>query len=281
MRKKVVIFAFLTLLTAVLSFSEISIVTSIPPLGYAIQQIGGKNVNVEVLTHAGDNPHTYTLTPRQAFEISKADLFVSLGLAEDKWIKEKVLSINPSIEVINATEGLQEFLIGEGGNYNPHVWLDVKLYEMMCTNIYYSLAKKYPSKDDFFAMNYAKFMAKLEQLNRFIATKMKPYRGRDFIAQHPAWDYFARAYALGREYSLENDSGQSITPRQYEKVIDTMKSEHIRDIIGDPVTPSTMAKTLASQTGARIVEVNPIYTFDYFVLMKTIAEKFVEAFSGE
>ncbi len=281
MKKGIVIFALAMFLTATLSFSEISIVTSIPPLGYAIQQIGGKIVNVEVLTHAGDNPHTYTLVPKQAFEISKANLFVSLGLPEDKWIEEKVLSINPAIVVIDATRGLEEFLIGKGGNYNPHVWLDVKLYEMMCTNIYYSLVQEYPNEAKKFGMNYAELMKRLEGLNRFITEKMKSYRGKNFISQHPAWDYFARAYGLGKEYSLENDAGQSITPRQYEKVIEIMRKENIRYIIGDPVTPCAMTKTLAAQTGARIVEINPIYTLDYFALMRTITKKFMEAFNGK
>ncbi len=280
MRRTAVILIMM-IIFATFSFAEISIVTSIPPLGYAIQQIGGKLVRVVVLTHAGDNPHTYTIVPKQAVEISHSSIFVSLGLTQDKWIKEKVLSINAGIQVIDATSGLKEFLIGKNGNYNPHVWLDVKLYEMMCVNIYCALSQKYPKEETVFAMNFANLMKRLERLNQFIVTKMKPYSGRDFIAQHPAWDYFAKAYGLGKEYSLENDAGQSITPRQYEKVINTMKTEGIHFIIGDPVTPSTITQNLAAQMNAKIVEVNPIYKFDYFELMKTITEKFVEAFGNE
>jgi zinc transport system substrate-binding protein len=271
------------ILTFIFTFasSQTLIVTSIPPLGYAFQQIGGNLVKIEVLTHAGDNPHTYSLNPNQVVMISKATIFGELGLKEDEWIAKKVISINPHVDVVNVASNLQQFLIGEDGNYNPHLWLDVKLYEMMCVNVYYSLSKKFPSYEKYFAENLGKMIEKLEELNSKIKNMLSPFKNKSFVAQHPAWDYFARAYGLGKEYTLENNSGQSITLRDYEKILLAMKKYKIMRIIADPVTPSRMSKNLASQTGAKIIEINPIYVYNYFDLMQDIATKFVEALKGE
>ncbi len=276
--KRFFIFLLLILsLTFTLAFSEALILTSIPPIGYAFQQIGGKDVKVMILIHAGDNPHTYTLSPRQVMNISKADVFAYLGLKEEAWIAQKVKAINPSVDIVNATSGLKRFLIGNNDNYNPHVWLDVKLYEMMCVNIYHALANEFPSNSSYFARNFAKLIEELENLNVEISKEMKPFEGRPFVAQHPAWDYFARAYGLGKEYSLENNSGQPITPREYENTLIAMKKYDINYIIGDPVTPSKISESLAAQSGAKIIEVNPIYIYNYIDLMKDIAKKFTEA----
>ncbi len=232
---------------------------------------------VEVLVKPGDNPHNYSLNPRQVIEISKASVFVSLGLQEDAWISKKVVAINPKLKIVKATEGMTQFLIGTNDNYNPHVWLDVKLYEMMCVNIYHKLAIFMPGNENVLSANFAKLILKLEDLNDEIAEKMKPFHGRDFIAQHPAWDYFARAYGLGKEFSLVNDSGQAITPREYKIILDSIKKYKINSIIGDPVTPSKMARSLSSESGTKIVEINPVYLYNYFDLMKNVTEKFIEA----
>ncbi len=259
------------------AFATLSIVTSIPPLGYLLQQLTGNTVKIEVLLGPGDNPHNYSLTPQQVIKISKANIFVSLGLQEDVWISKKVVAINPNVKIIQSTEGMTQFLIGANGNYNPHVWLDVKLYEMMCINIYHELTIFMPKDDKILSENFAKFILKLEYLNNEIKKEMIPFHGRDFIAQHPAWNYFARAYGLGKEFSLENDSGQAITPKEYKSILDSMKRYNINSIIGDPVTPSKIARSLAAESGTRIVEINPVYLFNYFDLMKNIAKKFTEA----
>ncbi|BBJ28978.1 metal ABC transporter substrate-binding protein [Athalassotoga saccharophila] len=264
-------------IVGILVFGKLTVVTTIPPLGYMVSTIGGSAVDVSVLEKPGDNPHNFNLTPQQALFISKSEVFVDLGLEEDAWIGDRVRSINPSLKVIDATKDLSQFLIGEPGAYNPHVWLDVKLYEMMAINVYSALVKFDPADQAIFSNNFSKFILSLDQLNDRIVKDLEPIKGKPFIAQHPAWDYFARAYGLGTEYSLENDAGQSIGPKDYQAIIEAMKKYNIKSIIGDPVTSSKLANQLASQTGSKIVEINPIFNFNYFDLMNAIVKGFLEA----
>ncbi len=264
-------------ITGIISFGKLTVVTTIPPLGYMVSTIGGSAVDVSVLEKPGDNPHNFNLTPQQALFISRSEVFVDLGLEEDAWIGDRVRSINPSLKVIDATKSLSQFLIGESGAYNPHVWLDVKLYEMMVINVYSMIVKLDPADQPIFANNFSKFILSLDQLNDRISKELEPIRGKPFVAQHPAWDYFARAYRLGMEYSLENDAGQPIGPKDYQSIIEAMRKYNIKSIISDPVTSSKLANQLASQTGAKIVKINPIFNFNYFDLMDEIVNGFLEA----
>jgi ABC-type Zn uptake system ZnuABC Zn-binding protein ZnuA len=274
---KIKILLIFLLVIGILVFGKLSVITTIPPLGYMASTVGGSAVDVSVLEKPGDNPHNFNLTPQQAVYISKSDVFVDLGLEEDAWIGERVKAINPSVKVVDATQNLSQFLIGENGSYNPHVWLDVKLYEMMTINVYDALVKADPKDQAIFSVNFGKFILSLNQLNEQITARLDAVKGKPFVAQHPAWDYFARAYRLGTEYSLENDAGQSIGPQDYQKIIDTMKKYGIRSIIGDPVTPSKLADQLSNQTGAKVISINPILTFNYFDLMNAITNGFLEA----
>jgi zinc transport system substrate-binding protein len=271
-----VLLIFMAFLTS-LTMASLSVVVTIPPLGYAMEEIGGSAVRVNVLERAGDNPHNFNLTPQQAVIISKASMLVDLGLEEDAWIAEKMKSINPSIDIVDATQGLSQFLIGDPGAYNPHVWLDVKLYEMMAINLYGSLVKVDPKDQTIFSLNLATFMISLNELDEEVRIIMMKIKGKSFVAQHPAWDYFARAYGLGFEYSLENDSGQTIGPKDYKRITEAMKKYGIRSIIGDPVTSSKLANQLSSETGATIIDINPIFTFNYFDLMRSVTNGFLEA----
>ncbi|MGC8707492.1 MAG: metal ABC transporter substrate-binding protein [Athalassotoga sp.] len=273
---KIKILLIFLLVVGILAFGKLSVITTIPPLGYMVSTVGGSAVEVSVLEKPGDNPHNFNLTPQQAVYISKSDVFVDLGLEEDAWIGDRVKAINPSVKVVDATQNLSQFLIGENGSYNPHVWLDVKLYEMMTINVYDALVKADPKDQAVFSVNFDKFILSLNQLNEQITTRLDAVKGKPFVAQHPAWDYFARAYGLGREYSLENDAGQSIGPQDYQKIIDVMKKYGIRSIIGDPVTPSKLADQLSNQTGAKVISINPIFTFNYFDLMNAITNGFLE-----
>lgn len=274
---KIAFTVILLFIAGIYAFGKLNIVVTIPPLGYMVSTIGGSVVDVGVLEKPGDNPHNFNLTPQQAVYISKSDLFVNLGLEEDEWISERVKAVNPSIKVVNATRDLSRFLIGENGAYNPHVWLDVKLYEMMSINIYDALVKNDPKDQEIFSANFANFILSLNQLNEQIATKLDVIKGRPFVAQHPAWDYFARAYGLGTEYTLENDAGQQIGPKDYQKIMDAMKKYGIKSIIGDPVTSSKLTNQLSDQTGARIININPVFIFNYFDLMNLVTNGFLEA----
>lgn len=274
---KIKLLTIIFLVIGIAIFGKLNVVATIPPLGYIVSTIGGSVVEINVLEKAGDNPHNFNLMPQQAVYISKSDIVVELGLEEDAWIGERVKAINPSIKMIDATKGLSQFLIGEKGAYNPHVWLDVKLYEMMAINVYDALVRADPKDQAIFSANFGKFILSLNELNEQITTKLDAVKGKPFVSQHPAWDYFARAYGLGYEYSLENDAGQPIGPKDYQKILDMIKKYDIKSIIGDPVTSSKLANQLSNQTGARIININPIFTFNYFDLMDAITNGFLEA----
>ncbi|MCD6238309.1 MAG: zinc ABC transporter substrate-binding protein [Thermotogae bacterium] len=275
--KKIAILVLIFLIVSLYSSGKISVVTSIPPLGYAVQMLGGELIDTNVLMRAGDNPHIYTPMPRKILEISRASGFVTLGLGIDDWIVEKVRSVNPSIPVLVASDGLAHLAIGKPGAYNPHIWLDVKLYEMICVKTCAFLIELAPEDKDIFRRNLGILLVRLDSLDSRIRSELLPIRGRDFVVQHPAWDYFARAYGLGKEYSLATGSEQNVGPREYSKILNVIKKEHIKAIIGDLVTPSRLTESAAKESNSKIVKLNPISIFNYFDLMKGITKGFLNA----
>lgn len=56
-----------------------TVVTSLYPLEYAAQQVGGEHVSVRNLTPPGAEPHSLELTPRQVLETADLDAFIYLS----------------------------------------------------------------------------------------------------------------------------------------------------------------------------------------------------------
>ena len=59
-------------LTASADGEPLKTFAGIPPIAYLVQRIGGPYVCVEVLVHAGQDPHIFEPTPRQVIDLSRA-----------------------------------------------------------------------------------------------------------------------------------------------------------------------------------------------------------------
>ena len=127
----------------------IVVFVSIAPQKQIVQHIGKEFVDVQVLVPPGADPHTYEPKPRQMVAISKARLYVAVGVAFEKAKLEKIVATNRHIKVIHTDEGIPKIPMivrhhhhgdrnrhsgGETGTdhhaddgLDPHIWLSPPL----------------------------------------------------------------------------------------------------------------------------------------------------------
>jgi zinc/manganese transport system substrate-binding protein len=84
---------------------------------------------------------------------------------------------------------------------------------------------------------------------------LDPFQGQTVVAYHDSWPYFAREFGLKIDLFLEPKPGIPPTPAHLADVIVKMKEVHARVIIVDPYLNRKTADTVASHTGAKVVEV--------------------------
>ena len=104
------------------------VVASFYPLQYVAQRIVGDHAEVTNLTAPGVEPHDVELSPRQAARISGASVvFYEKGLqpAVDDAVRndgpDHVVDAAKAVTLRHAEES------GEGGDTDPHFWLDPTL----------------------------------------------------------------------------------------------------------------------------------------------------------
>lgn len=264
---------------------KIQVVTSIEPLSYFIEQVGGEHVDVAVMVPPGANPHTYDPRPDQMVALEHARLFVEAGSGiefELDWMK-KFSSLNPHMEIRNASQGIELVAREENrhghehghahqhGKIDPHFWLSPRNGILIARNIERALAAIDPKHQAEYAANRKALETELDALSSEIAAKLANTRMRTFMVFHPAWGYFADEFNL-QQIAAERQ-GKELTPKAMQDIIRQAKEHGIRVIFVSPTFSTLQAESLAREIGGIILPIDPL-SGDYIDNLRRVADAF-------
>lgn len=288
MFKKVLNITFILLVIQSYTYAEnrIKVVTTIPPVAFLIENIGGERVEIETLIPPRGNPHTYEPTHKQMSILSKADLFVKTGSGiefELLWMK-KLRTLNKRMAVCDSSEGIH--LIDISGNEDeednshhnhqhkdPHTWLSPDNAVKMSQNILRAIIAIDPSNSEYYKRNSLKLVNNLRSLKKDINNRLKNIKNRQFYIFHPAWGYFARDFNLVQipvEYS-----GKEPTPARMARLIKRAMQENIKVIFTSPQFSKKNAEVIANEIDGRVVFIDPM-SGDYLNNLEHTAQLFLE-----
>jgi zinc transport system substrate-binding protein len=264
-------------------------IAGIPPVAYLVQRIGGPYVRVEVLVQAGQDPHIFEPTPRQAIHLSRAKLFFRAGMPFEDRLVEHVAGEIAHFTVVDAAAGIAKRASNhtcddacmvrnddrdDDGPADPHVWLSPPLLKTMASNITAALGQADPLHKPIFETNLKMLDAELDALDRRIAQSLLPYRGQAFYVFHPAFGYFADSYGL-RQESVEVE-GKLPTPRQVFSLISKARADHVKIIFLQPQFNQQVAASIAQAIGGAVMPMDDL-AFDVIANLDDVAQKIAAA----
>ena len=265
------------------------VVAAFYPLGYALERVGGKRVDVTSLTKPGAEPHDVELTPRDVADLGRSSLVVyekGFQPAVDDAISSQVdaakaLDVATEVDLtVAATDdghdhgGGEEH--GDEGAVDPHFWLDPTRYASAVKAIAEKLAALDPAGATAYRANAETMVAELTTLDTEFASGLKTCTTRDLVTGHVAFAYLADRYDL-------HQSGVSGLSPDAEPNAATMKDivEHVREhkvstIYAEPLVSRDLTETIAKESGATVAVLDPIEGLskasagtDYFEIMQT------------
>lgn len=266
----------------------INIVTTIQPLEYFIEQIGGKYVFVATMIPPGGNPHTYEPTPGQMNSVSRADLYVKLGSGvefELMWMK-RLESLNTNMAVCDVSEGIE--LIDAGINSHafehdlsghvheskdPHIWLSPVNGIIIARNILRALIEIDPANSEYYSDNASRLTNELNLLTTEIDKRLKGLEKRVFLVFHPSWGYFARDFDLV-QIPVESD-GKEITPYRLSRIIETAREKGIRTVFASPQFSERSASVVANEINGNLLMIDPMKK-EYIENLRTVSVALME-----
>jgi zinc transport system substrate-binding protein len=252
---------------------RLPVVASILPLADFARQVGGERVSLDTLVPPGASPHTYELTPAQLRAVSQGRVLVLNGIGLEYWADEMISAAdNPDLIVVTTSDGL-DILADQGrqAGGNPHVWLSPLNAIHQVEAIRDALLKADPAGADVYRANADQYIAELQALDLEIRRAVAAFSGREFIAFHAAWVYFARDYGLEQAAVVESRPGQEPSPVEIVAIVDTARRIGARAIFAEPQFSSKAAEAIAEESGAQVLFLNPLGLppdFEYLDLMR-------------
>jgi zinc/manganese transport system substrate-binding protein len=269
MKLKIVFIFLVCIATSTVYGTKINVVTSTADLKSITELIGSDKVEVSSIATGYQNPHFVDPKPSYIIKLSRADMFVTVGLdLETGWSPQLLSSSrNPKIQkgsngYVDASVGVILLQVpssinrGEGDIHiygNPHYWLDPVNGKQIAKNICDGLEKISPENKAFFEANLNAFNTKIDLKLKEWAMKISPYKGAKIIAYHNEWCYFEQRFGLVIVDFMEPKPVIPPTPTQLVKIISEVKSNAIKLIISSPYFTTSSSDVVSQQTGAKTI----------------------------
>ncbi|WP_026676199.1 metal ABC transporter substrate-binding protein [Fictibacillus gelatini] len=265
---------------------RLKIFTTIYPLQYFTERIGGKYVEVKNIVPPGADAHSFEPTTRTMMDVATGDAFIYNGTGIEGFanavkdaIKDenvKVIEAAKGIDLIKASEHEEEGH-DDHGDKDPHVWLDPVLAEKIAANIKNELIALKPEEKAEFNKNYQSLKKDLEHLDASFKNTAAKSSKKAFVVSHAAYGYLAKRYGLEQVGVTGLSPSEEPSQKQLEKIIKLVKKEHIHYILFEGNVNNKVASVVEKETGARTLTMRNLESLtkddvnhheDYLSLMK-------------
>jgi len=249
---------------------KIKVVATIPDLADMTRQVGGDQVEVQSIATGVEDIHAVPMKPSFAVALSRADAVVLLGLeAEHAFLPALLeasrnakiqrdepgyIDVSKSVTPLEVPERLDRALGDQHPMGNPHINLDPVRGKEMARAIADGLSALYPDRREVFQKNLDSYEAKLDAAIARWEAQAAPLRGLKLVSYHPDMVYFAERFGLVPSGTIELRAGIDPTPAHVAELEEKMRREKVDFVVRELHYPAELARTVADQTGATLVE---------------------------
>ncbi|MEQ6353196.1 zinc ABC transporter substrate-binding protein [Lysinibacillus sp. M3] len=257
---------------------KIQIYTTVYPLSYFTERIGGEFVEVSSVYPPGANEHSFEPTQQDMIKFANADLLFYIGLGLEGFIEsaEKTLA-NENVKFVATTENVPEekYKLSKGAqvdehldeedenhteraevdevehsDVDAHVWLSTSISQDLALSIKDALVQEMPEQADVFNENYQKLMVDLKDIDGQFKEMVAQAKNRTFFVSHAAFGYIAGTYDLQQVPIAGLNSQNEPSQKELAQIIDLANKLNIKYIIFEQNVSSKLAKVIQSEIGA-------------------------------
>jgi zinc/manganese transport system substrate-binding protein len=270
------------------------VVVTTTPLGAIVKDLVGDAADVHVLMPNGADPHEFQPSAKDAERLANADLVVENGLKLEEGLQDALgQARDDGTRIFTATDHVkllafnsdQADEIAEHGPDDPHIWTD----PLAMRSVVHALT---PELRDALGIDVTArgkaLESRLTALNADIAAEVAtlPADRRKLVTGHESLGYFAHRYGFELVGAvLPSLSSQAqVSSGELAALKDQVRAEGVSVIFNEIGTPPDVARAVADETGARVVELATHNLPDdgsYFTFMRDLAGGVVGALRSD
>jgi ABC-type Zn uptake system ZnuABC Zn-binding protein ZnuA len=248
--------------------ARIRVVASITDLGSIAAAVGGDEVEVAAIARPNADPHRVEVLPSYMVRVSRADIYLKVGLGLDQWASSiidgshnsHVLIIDCSIglEALEKPAGRVDASMGDAHpSGNPHYWLDPANGARIANLIADALARKDPSHAADFQARAEVFAQKCAEVRTLGREAAEALPVRRIVTYHQSWVYFADAFGIALAGTVEPVPGIPPTAKHLRDLVQVIREQQVPLLLQEPYFSSEAGEFLARETGIRVSSVSP------------------------
>src|SRR5665647_1195447 len=220
---------------------RMTVVASIYPLQYVVEQVGGDLVAVSTVTPAGADPHAVELSPRQLRRFGEADAVVYLS------------GFQPAVDEAIADRAPEHVLdVAAAADLRP---LPAGAVAHEVARL---LGEVDPVNAATFAANADALDADLVSLDTEFASGLADCTGDTVVTSHASLGYLTQRYGL-RQVAVSglNPEGEP-SPARMREVRAEIERYGVSTVFTEPLADPAVAATLSADLGVEVGQLDPL-----------------------
>lgn len=268
------------------STDKLEVYTTVYPLKYFTERIGGDAVNVQSIYPVGANEHSFEPTQKDMMALAESDVFFYIGLGLEGFVENaKKTLANEKVNLVATADHLTEAQLNistghthaeateethdleaeghehesteehdghdhAGHEHDSHVWLSPVLSKDLALTIKNTLAEKLPEHADTFEANYNELVAELDALHADFEALAQETTKDTFFVSHAAFGYIAGHYGFKQVPVAGLNSQSEPSQKELASIVDLAKERNIEYIFFEQNVNSKLAKVIQNEVGA-------------------------------
>ncbi|MCM3720412.1 metal ABC transporter solute-binding protein, Zn/Mn family [Solibacillus isronensis] len=290
----------------------LSVYTTVYPLQYFTEQIGGEFVDVSSIYPAGANEHSFEPTQKDMMALADADLFFYVGLGLEGFVEnaQKTLA-NEDVKLVataaNVTEDQLHISTGhthaeheehdDHGHgeehaheeHDAHVWLSPVISQQLALTIKDELVAALPEHEAIFNSNYEQLVTDLATLHSDFEAMAAATTKKTFFVSHAAFGYIAGHYGFNQVPVAGLNSQSEPSQKELTAIVDLANKEEIQYIFFEQNVSSKLTEIIQKEVNAETLTLHNLSVLtkediqnneDYFTLMRKNMDVLKQALSN-
>lgn len=256
-------------LSAAAQTGGLSVVATTGMIADAARVVAGPDADVSALMGPGVDPHAYRETRADVAEMLGADLVLWHGLFLEAQLegfltdlaarRGSAAALGEAIpeELLLPYDAVEE----GGGRFDPHVWMDPRLWALVVDAAAEEIAARAPGSADAVAERRDAYRAELDALADYVDTVLAsvPERSRVLITAHDAFRYFGRSVGLRLEGVQGVSTASEAGVRRISELVDLLVENDVPAVFAETSVSDRNMRALIEGAAARgaVVRLGP------------------------
>ena len=297
--------------------NKIDVYTTVYPLSYFAERIGGDSVNVSSIYPPGTNEHTFEPTQSDMMSLADADLFFYIGLGLEGFVENAKNTLkNENVKMVATSDAISDDKLhaseeedhdheeeghdeheGEAheeegheghnhGDIDPHVWLSPILAQDLALAVKDELVAALPEQEEVFNENYDQLISELQSLDQDFEQMASAAKTKTFFVSHASFGYIAEQYGLEQIAIAGINSQSEPSQKELTEIVDQAEMLQVSYILFEQNVSSKLSTVIQNEVGADSLQLNNLSVLTeedinngetYFTLMEKNIETLKQA----